>query len=80
MAIGDGIRRNVATISQAEKYRFMQAILALDAIKFYGDGVSYWDKQEDIHKDAHAGGADVHGGPAFIPWHRARSVTDSRRC
>jgi hypothetical protein len=70
MAIGDGIRRNVATISQAEKYRFMQAILALDAIKFYGDGVSYWDKQEDIHKDAHAGGADVHGGPAFIPWHR----------
>src|SRR5262245_16339609 len=70
MAIGDGIRRNVATISQAERYRFMHAILALDAIKLYGDGVSYWDKQEDIHKDAHAGGADVHDGPAFIPWHR----------
>ena len=70
MAIGDGIRRNVATISQAERYRFVNAILALDKVKFYGDGVSFWDKQEDIHKDAHAGGADVHGGPAFIPWHR----------
>ena len=29
----------------------------------------YWDKQEGTHKNAHAAGADVHGGPAFIPWH-----------
>jgi hypothetical protein len=35
-----------------------------------GDRVSYWDKQEDIHKNAHFAGVDVHGGPAFIPWHR----------
>jgi hypothetical protein len=70
MAIGDGIRRNVATISQAERYRLMYAVLALDTIKVYPDGVSHWNKQEDIHKDAHAGGADVHGGPAFMPWHR----------
>jgi hypothetical protein len=36
----------------------------------YPDMVSYWDKQEDIHKNAHQGGQDVHEGPAFIPWHR----------
>jgi hypothetical protein len=29
--------------------------------------MSYWDKQEDIHKDAHVGGVDVHGGPGFVP-------------
>jgi predicted chitinase len=44
--------------------------LLIDSAKFFPDGVSYWDKQEDIHKNAHAGGGDVHGGPAFIPWHR----------
>ena len=70
MAVGDGIRRNVATLTQAERYRLIHAILTLDTTKLYPDGVSYWDKQEDIHKDAHAGGADVHTGPAFIPWHR----------
>ncbi|UUZ48653.1 tyrosinase family protein [Massilia sp. B-10] len=26
---------------------------------------------EQIHKDGHAHGIDVHAGPAFIPWHRA---------
>jgi hypothetical protein len=36
----------------------------------YPDGVTYWDKQEDIHKDAHISHVDVHEGPAFIPWHR----------
>src|SRR5262245_65631187 len=70
MAIGDGIRRNVAKISQGERDRFIYAILALDTTKLYPDGVTYWDKQEDIHKNAHAAGQDVHGGPAFLPWHR----------
>jgi hypothetical protein len=27
--------------------------------------VSFWDKQDQIHQATH-----VHGGPAFIPWHR----------
>ena len=70
MAIGDGIRRNVAKISATERYRLMYAFLALDTAKFYPDGVSYWDKQEDVHKNAHAAGQDVHVGPAFLPWHR----------
>lgn len=70
MALGDGIRRNVATVSQQERDLLLDAILKLDTTKFYPDGVSFWDKQEDIHKNAHFHGVDVHSGPAFIPWHR----------
>ena len=60
MAIGDGIRRNIAKISQEERNRFVYAVLALDKTKVYPDGVTYWDKQEDIHKNAHdhAGSGD----------------------
>jgi acylphosphatase len=65
MPIGDGIRRNVAHISQAERDRLRNAILTLNTTKFYPDGVSYWDKQDQIHEATH-----VHGGPAFLPWHR----------
>jgi hypothetical protein len=42
----------------------------MDTVKHFPDGVTFWDKQEDIHKNAHFNGADVHGGPAFVPWHR----------
>jgi len=70
MPIGDGIRRNVAEVSKEERDRLRDAFLQIDATKAYPDGVSYWDKQEQIHKNAHAAGADVHGGPAFLPWHR----------
>jgi hypothetical protein len=49
---------------------WLNTILKLDHNRFFPDGMSYWDKQEDIHKNAHAAGANVHGGPAFIPWHR----------
>jgi hypothetical protein len=31
----------------------------------YSDGVSYWDKQDQIHQATHN-----HGGNSFIPWHR----------
>ncbi|MGW7102895.1 tyrosinase family protein [Streptomyces sp. NPDC054838] len=70
MPFGDGIRRDVAKVSQAERDRLINAILQLDMAKFFGDGVSYWDKQEDIHKNAHLAGVDVHSGPGFVPWHR----------
>src|SRR5207302_636250 len=70
MAIADGIRRNIAHVSEEERRRFLSAILALETTKVYPDGVTYWDKQGDIHKNAHEGGQDVHGGPAFLPWHR----------
>lgn len=52
--------------------RNLAAIVKLDTVKFFSDGVSYWDKQEDIHKNAHFSGVDVHAGPAFIPWHRVK--------
>ena len=70
MVLGDGIRRNIVDVSEEERQRLVQALIALDTAKFYPDGVSYWDKQEEIHKSAHAGGQDVHQGPAFLPWHR----------
>ena len=70
MAIGDGIRRDIALVSQLERDRFIAAIVKLDTTKFFPDGVSYWDKQEDIHKNAHFAGVNVHFGPAFISWHR----------
>lgn len=74
MTIGDGIRRNIATISKEERDRLRDAFRKLDdqadpAVK-YADGKTFWDKQEEVHKAAHSGGQDVHGGPAFLAWHR----------
>jgi len=71
MTLGDGIRRNIALVSNTERARFIDAILTMDTAKFFADGVSYWDKQEEIHKNGHATGLAVHGGIEFIPWHRA---------
>jgi len=71
MALGDGIRRNIALVSDTERTRFINAILKMDTAKTFADGVSYWDKQEEIHKNGHATGLAVHGGIEFIPWHRA---------
>jgi hypothetical protein len=74
MALGDGIRRNIldAAVSPQERQRFMDAIKALNHRFFPGTrtdfpagGVSYWFKQDEIHQATH-----VHGGPAFLPWHR----------
>jgi hypothetical protein len=59
------IRRNIATVSAAERTKLRDAILQLDTAKLYPDGVSYWDKQDAIHQATHN-----HGGPSFIPWHR----------
>jgi hypothetical protein len=82
--LGDGIRRNFATISENERTLFISAVRQLDnpASGFVypnnfghegadlGGNITYWDMQEQIHKDAHAHGINVHVGPAFIPWHR----------
>src|SRR5712692_3003041 len=70
MALGDGIRRDIAKVSDEERNRFISAIVKTDTTKFFPDGVSYWDKQEDIHKNAHFAGVDVHAGPGFLVWHR----------
>jgi hypothetical protein len=72
MALGDGIRRDIASVSAQERNRFRDAILALNGKFFPGarsdfpaGGVSYWFKQDEIHQATH-----VHGSPAFLPWHR----------
>ena len=70
MPAGDGVRRNVARISAGERHRLRDAFIAMDTTKVFPDGVTFWDKQEQIHKAAHAGGQDVHSGPGFLPWHR----------
>ncbi len=59
------LRRNVAHVSQAERDKLINAIVQVDMTKIYPDGVSYWDKQDQIHQATH-----VHGGPSFLPWHR----------
>jgi hypothetical protein len=72
MALGDGIRRNIATVSVQERNRFRDAIIALNQ-RFFPGGrgdfpagrVSHWFKQDEIHQATH-----VHGGAAFLPWHR----------
>jgi len=74
MAFGDGIRRNIATVSKEERDLFIDAIKQLNQ-KFYNPNgsrndfpagkVSYWFKQDEIHQSCH-----VHGCPAFLPWHR----------
>jgi len=71
MALGDGIRRDVALIPQAERDRFLAAIVKLDTTLLFPDGVTYWDKQEEVHVNGHESGLDVHSGPAFVAWHRA---------
>lgn len=83
MALGDGIRRNITTVSEEERNLFVAAIRQLDSGSMVypnnlghegADGagnITMWDMMEQIHKDGHAHGIDVHAGPAFIPWHRA---------
>src|SRR5215467_12941948 len=72
MALGDGIRRNVATVSVVERSRLLNAILGLQSRRFPGSrddhppgGVTFWFKQDEIHQATH-----VHEGPAFLTWHR----------
>ncbi len=58
------VRRNIAHLTPAERQAFVDAVRQIDLLA-YADGVSYWDKQDQIHQGTHN-----HGGPSFIPWHR----------
>lgn len=58
------MRRNVAHLSLAERQAYAQALRNVD-LQLYADGVSYWDKQDQIHEGTHN-----HGGNSFVPWHR----------
>jgi len=71
--LGDGIRRNISTVTKEERDRLRDAIIKLQTdYHFPGvrtdtpvGGVSWWFKQDEIHAHSH-----VHGVPAFVPWHR----------
>ncbi len=72
MALGDGIRRNIAHVDPAERAMLRDAIKELNQRYYPGSpsetpagGVSWWFKQDEIHQATH-----VHGGPEFLPWHR----------
>jgi tyrosinase-like protein len=72
MALGDGIRRNIAQVDPAERALLRDAILELHKRYYPGvktdtppGGVSWWFKQDEVHQATH-----VHGGPEFLPWHR----------
>ncbi|HEY3406961.1 MAG TPA: tyrosinase family protein, partial [Propionicimonas sp.] len=73
MALGDGVRRNIAHVDPTERALFRDALLELNRRKFPGartdtpipGGVTMWFKQDEIHQATH-----VHGTPEFVPWHR----------
>jgi hypothetical protein len=72
MALGDGIRRNIADVDPAERAALRDAMKALTTRSFGGSrtdplpgGVNWWFKQDEIHQGTH-----VHRGPEFLPWHR----------
>ncbi|MFD4420856.1 tyrosinase family protein [Agromyces sp. NPDC058484] len=60
------VRRNAATVTQEERDRLRDAIIELDRRWPGADrSTSWWKMQHEIHRRTH-----VHGGPAFLPWHR----------
>jgi Common central domain of tyrosinase len=74
MVLGDGIRRNLATVSKEERSLFIDAIKQMNQIYYSPTGsrtdfpaghVSVWFKQDEIHQSTH-----VHHCPQFLPWHR----------
>jgi hypothetical protein len=73
MALGDGVRRNIAHVEPSERALLRDAYLELNRRFFPGSStdtpaghVSWWFKQDEIHQATH-----VHGTPEFLPWHRA---------
>ena len=71
-----GKRKSMTHVSDKEREDLKNAFVALNAkekLRFAGSrgdkpfpgGVSYWFKQDEIHQATH-----VHGGPAFLTWHR----------
>jgi hypothetical protein len=72
MALGDGIRRNIASVEPTERAMLRDALVEMNQRHFPGTrtdtppgGVTWWFKQDETHQATH-----VHGGPEFLPWHR----------
>jgi len=69
--LGDGIRRNIATVSKQEWDQFVAAIKKLnDGSLTYSDGRTFFQKQEWVHWAGHDFAHEVGGGVAFMAWHR----------
>jgi hypothetical protein len=73
LVLGDGVRRNIASVDPSERAMLKDAFIELNKRRFPGSrddrpapgGVTWWFKQDEIHQATH-----VHGGPEFLPWHR----------
>ncbi len=50
---------------RAKKLNLQPFVFPGSRTDFPAGGVSYWFKQDEIHQATH-----VHGGAAFLPWHR----------
>ncbi|MEO8286562.1 MAG: hypothetical protein ABI670_09020 [Chloroflexota bacterium] len=82
MTLGDGIRRNIASVDPTERALLRDALIELSHRFFPGSrtdtsapgGVSWWFKQDEIHQATH-----VHGGPDFYHG-TARSSTGLKKC
>lgn len=59
------IRKNADTLSAAERDRFLAALAQIN-----GSGAGPYKNFRDMHV-AGAPDAEAHGGPGFLPWHRA---------
>jgi len=59
------VRRNIAHLNDAERTKYIDAVVAADQRFWSGGDVSYWDFQDLSHQTTH-----VHGGPKFLLWHR----------
>jgi hypothetical protein len=70
MPLGDGVRRNVRTISAAERERFKNALLVVQGTHPYASleeiaAGAGWTGEYDLRQAVR-----LHRGPAFLPWHR----------
>lgn len=77
MALGDGIRRNIAHVDPSERALFRDALIELNNRVFPGartdtlpGGVTWWFKQDEIHQATHVHSFSPGDNPEFVPWHR----------
>ena len=71
------VRRDAAALSQEARARFVDAVLALKRTPSpFSRKVGWYDQFVDWHEDAF-GRKEIgaHGGPGFLPWHRAFLLT-----
>jgi hypothetical protein len=59
------VRRNIAHLTDAERQKYITAVVQADQRFWSGGVVSFWDFQDLAHQTTH-----VHGGPKFLLWHR----------